>query len=90
MSKRNSLNTSGANSSNTLFNYFAKSPVTPKSTQNNTPLTKAKVNESPLSAFSPKSRTPLNKKSLDFGKQYNLHSLTFFFLSTTTNCVFVF
>lgn len=48
------------NSSNTLLNYFSKSPATPKTTQAG-----VKPTESPLSS---KKETPTSKKSLKFGK----------------------
>lgn len=57
MSKRG-LNTSGGN--NTLFNYFGRSPSTPKGDK---PTADAKVPESPLSS---KSKTPTTSKAGKF------------------------
>lgn len=54
--KRNNLNTSG----NTLFNYFARSPSTPKSDK-----TVAKPAASPLTS---KKNTPTSSKNLGAGK----------------------
>lgn len=57
MSSKKSLN-----SSNTLFNYFSKSPATPKT---NGTSGSVKSGESPLSSKKP---TPTSKKSLSFGE----------------------
>lgn len=63
MSKR-SLNTSGGN--NTLLNYFARSPSTPKGDKP----AAAKIPDSPLSS---KSKTPTTSKT---GKFHPFHHLT--------------
>lgn len=65
MSKRNS--TPGRAVNNTLFNYFTKSPGTPKSI-NNTPSGKDSTVSSPSVSNNSAIKKPLNKKSLQFGK----------------------
>lgn len=68
MSKRN-LNTSGGTPNNTLFNYFAKSPSTPKSDKPT-----VKIAASPLTS---KSSTPTSSKTKGSGKLY-CYSLVIF------------